>query len=72
MTDRLEAAFAEAAKLSPSEQDALAALILEEIAADAGWDSAFASSAGPLSSLADEALHEHRAGKTRPLDPDQL
>ena len=69
---KLEMAFAEAAKLPASEQEALASWILEEIASEKRWSEAFAGSADELSRLADEALAEHRAGKTQALEPDRL
>ena len=72
MTKLLEEAFAEAAKLSAQEQDALAAVILEELASERRWDQAFADSADLLAQLADQALAEHRAGKTQVLDPERL
>lgn len=68
MTRALETALAEVAKLPPEEQDALAALLLDEIASEQRWSRSFAASPGVLESLAAEALAEHRAGKTRPLD----
>ena len=72
MTKLLEEAFTEAAKLSAQEQDALAAVILEELASERRWDQAFADSADLLAQLADQALAEHRAGKTQVLDPERL
>ncbi len=72
MTPTLEQAFAEAAKLSPEEQEVLAQWILDELASERHWDAAFAASADQLAQLADEALAEHRAGKTEPLEPDEL
>lgn len=72
VTKLLERAFAEAAKLPDEEQDALAVWILEELAAERKWETAFASSADALAKLADEALSEHRAGQTQVLDPDAL
>ena len=45
---------------------------LEELASEKRWDMAFANSQDLLSRLADEALAEHRAGKTKLLDPDKL
>jgi hypothetical protein len=69
---KLERAFAEAAKLPAPEQDALAAWILEELASEKRWSEALAGSADALATLADEALADHRAGKTQPLDPDRL
>ena len=71
-TQLLEKAFAEAAKLSAREQDALAALLMDEIAADKEWDEAFARSQDALAELADAALAEHKKGETRPLDVDAL
>ncbi len=68
----LEQAFAEAAKLTPAEQESLAAVILEEIASEARWNKALANSPNALEFLAQEALDEHRADQTRPLDPDKL
>jgi hypothetical protein len=72
VTSRLEEAFAEAAKLAPQEQDALAAWLLEELASERRWTASFAGTADQLGQLADEALAEHRAGRTQPLDPDLL
>ncbi len=72
MTELLEKAFAEARKLTRREQDALAALILEELASEERWQKAFAASPDLLARLADEALAEHRAGQTQELDPDKL
>lgn len=72
MTKLLEEAFAEASKLPEQEQDALAAVILEELASERRWDQAFADSADLLAQLADQALEEHRAGKTHVLDPERL
>jgi hypothetical protein len=72
MTKLLEEAFAEASKLPEQEQDALATVILEELASERRWDQAFANSADLLAQLADQALAEHRAGKTHVLDPERL
>jgi len=72
MTNKLKKAFEAASKLPPADQDALAAAILEEVRADGLWDASFAKQPGALETLADEALQEHRAGRTRPLDPDKL
>jgi len=72
MTDLMERALAEINKLPAQEQDALAAWILEELASERRWMDAFAASQDVLAELADEALAEHRAGKTLHLDPDTL
>jgi hypothetical protein len=72
MTDLMERALAEIRKLPDQEQDALAAWILAALASERRWAEAFASAPDALVELADEALAEHRAGKTQPLDPDNL
>jgi hypothetical protein len=68
MTTVLEAALAEMAKLPPEEQDALAALLMDEIKSEQRWSASFAASQNLLKSLASDALAEHRVGKTKPLD----
>ncbi|MBI2302924.1 MAG: hypothetical protein HYU66_28800 [Armatimonadetes bacterium] len=72
MAPLLEQAYARIAMLPEQEQERVAALILEELDGDTRWDEAFAASAEALSRLGREALAEHRAGKTLPLDPDAL
>jgi len=72
MTRLLERAVEKARKLSDSEQDAIAALILEELEDEIGWEKAFARSQDTLAKLAEEAMAEDRAGKTEELDPDRL
>lgn len=72
MPELVQKAFAAIAQLPEADQEAIAAVILEEIASDERWQSAFARSADKLAALADEALAEYRAGKTKPLDPDTL
>ncbi len=68
MTKALKKAFEAASKLPEAEQDALAAAILEELASERRWDELFERSADTLAKLANEALTEDRAGRTRPLD----
>jgi hypothetical protein len=72
MTTLLEQAFAEAAKLPPQEQEALAAWLIEELKSDRRWSQLLEGSADLLEQLADEALAEFRAGRTQVLDPEQL
>lgn len=71
-TRLLDKALAEIEKLPESEQESLAAWILEEIASERRWTEAFARSEDLLSRLADEALDEHSKGETAPLNPDKL
>ena len=72
MKGLLEKAFEAASKLPPDEQEAFAEWLLEELASEQSWRKSFASSTEKLAKLADEALREHRAGKTQELDPEEL
>jgi len=69
MTELLEKALAEVAKLPVDEQEAFAAWILQELGSECRWRMAFAGSSGSLAFLADEARAEHARGETKPLDP---
>lgn len=69
MTQRLEEAFRAASRLPPADQDALAELLLAEVASEAEWDRRFAATGDCLAELADEAHAEYVAGRTEPLDP---
>ena len=72
MTEMLEKVVAKIKQLPIEQQDALAALILEEIEDEARWDAAFARSLGVLERLAAEAEEEDRKGLTKEFDPDAL
>jgi hypothetical protein len=67
MTQALTSAVAEATKLPPAEQDALAAILLEEMASEQRWSASFAKSQDVLQSMAEQALEEFKSGKTQPL-----
>jgi hypothetical protein len=67
----LDQAIELARKLPPEEQDALGAIILEEIAEEARWAKSFAERPDVLEKLADEALADLRAGNTALLDFDR-
>lgn len=71
MTELLERAFTEASKLPEKEQDAMAALLLEELASEKRWETAFASSPRQLSTMARAALREFAVGEPRFLDADR-
>lgn len=70
MTDLMEKAFSQARALPADEQDAIAAIILQEMESERRWSALFADpkSPGLLSRLADEALAEAKAGRARKLD----
>ena len=72
MTKLLDLAVRRARQLPLGEQDAIGALILDEIENEQRWDKALASSRSALAKLAAEARAEHRARKTKPLDSDKL
>jgi hypothetical protein len=72
MTKLLQEAFNTASRLPPEEQDAFAKWMLHELQSEQRWNELFASSQDMLAKMADEALAEHRAGKTLPLDTDDI
>ena len=72
MTKLLQRAFEEASKLPEGEQDTLGRILLEELASERRWEELFAGSHDVLADLADQALAEHRAGRTKKLNPEKL
>ena len=72
MTKALEEVFRQVSKLPEAEQDALAEAIRAEIGAERDWEKSFAGSLDVLERLADEAIADHRAGRTKPVDPDKM
>lgn len=70
MTALLEKAFKQASALPKAKQEAIGALILEEIASESRWDAQFAGSQDALARLAEEAVSEFNAGKTLPFEKD--
>jgi hypothetical protein len=69
MTKLLQKAFDEASKLPDTKQDTLGRILLNELASERRWEDLFAGSHDLLADLADQALAEHRAGRTEKLDP---
>ncbi len=72
MTELLKKAFEKASQLPVDEQDRFGAWMLVELDSEERWNDLFARSQDMLAKMADEALAEHRAGKTAPLNPDNL
>jgi len=70
MTRLLEKAFEEAAKLPDEDQDALAEMLLNDLASEQRWTEAFAKSQDKLALLAKEALAEFKQGKTKLIEED--
>jgi hypothetical protein len=72
MTELLERAIKAMKELPPGEQDAIAALILEEIADEQAWDEAFARTQDKLGQIADKVRADIRTGRVRDGDWDEL
>jgi hypothetical protein len=72
MTELLKKAFDEASRLPASDQDWLATMMLDTLRSEQRWNDLFERSQDMLEKMADEAIAEHRAGETLPLDPDNL
>ena len=72
MSELLDRAVEQAKRLPIDQQNAIAALILEEIEDEQRWHAAFARSSDALEQLATEAEKEDRKGLTEALDPDAL
>ena len=71
MTQLLQQAIAEIQKLSPTDQDVVAAIILDEIADEQRWNDAFARSQDKLAQLAEKVRADIRAGKVKDVEIDQ-
>ena len=67
MTQLLEKALSQVAKLPASEQDAVAAIVIEELASEQRWSESFAKSQDLLAKLGDKALADHAAGRIKAL-----
>ena len=72
MTALLEHALAKVRELPKTEQDAIAAIMLEEISDEARWVAAFARSQDRLVKLAEKARLDVRAGRVREAGFDEL
>lgn len=72
MSRLLDEAITEVRKLPDAAQDAIAAVIFEEIADDRRWDEAFARSPAKLAALAAQAAEQVRAGRCRTAGFDEI
>jgi len=68
MTKLLEKAFKQASKLPESSQDAIAAIVLEELEDEKKWEISFSNSQVFLSKLATKVRKEIEEEKTLPFD----
>ena len=72
MTQLLEEVLTEVHKLPPEKQDAIAAVILEELEDTRLWDKAFSESEDKLSQLAQKVRTDIKAGRIRKMGIDEL
>ena len=72
MSKLLEEAFAKLAELPEGDQDSIASWLLEELESENRWERLFSESQDDLEHLAGKALSEHRRGRAKELDPDNL
>jgi hypothetical protein len=61
-------AGAGAGQLPEREQDALAAILLEEMESEERWSALFADSLNLLERMANEAIQDFQAGRVQPID----
>ena len=72
MTRLLAKAIEEASRLPETLQDEIAERLLADIQGEEQWDQTLARSADVLEKLADRALAEFRAGRTKKMGFDEL
>lgn len=72
MTQLLEKALIEVYKLPPEKQDAVAAVILEELEDEQRWEAAFAASEDKLAKLAQKVRADIKAGRVTKMGFDEL
>jgi hypothetical protein len=72
MNAKLKEVIDRVSELPDEDQAFVAAIIEEELASEAKWDQLFKNSQPQLEKLGEKALEEYRAGRTEPLDPDNL
>ena len=74
MSPLLQKAFESATKLPQEKQDQFARFLLAELESDQRWAELFSrpDSEDLLERLADEAIVAHRAGRTQPLNIEEL
>ncbi|RJP25931.1 MAG: hypothetical protein C4527_16445 [Candidatus Omnitrophota bacterium] len=72
MTKLLEEALAEVNKLTSSEQDGIAAIILQELMDEKEWDEQFAKSQEQMTKMAKKALEDFRSGRARIMRIEEL
>jgi hypothetical protein len=72
MTQLLEKAITEIYKLPATDQDAIATMILDELADEQRWDMTFARSQDKLAKLAEKVREDIKAGRVKKIGFDEL
>ncbi len=72
MTKLLKEVFEKASHLPDSLQDQMAHELLEELEWEVQWDQTLEGSQETLEQMAEKALNDRRAGKTREMGFDEL
>jgi hypothetical protein len=72
MSKLLDEAYAVAKSLTEEEQEALGALLLAEIDSDRRWEELLAQPSEVIERMGEQALEDHRLGRTLRLDPESL
>ncbi len=72
MTQLLQQALDAVNRLDPADQDAIAAIILDELADERQWDQAFSRSQDQLAKLAEKARADIAAGRVVDKGFDEL
>lgn len=72
MTRLMEKALAEIGKLRDADQDAIAAIILDEIGDERCWDESFLQSQSELAKIAVRVREDIRTGKVKDVGIDEL
>lgn len=72
MTRLLAQAIEEASRLPETLQDEIAERLLDDIHGEEQWDQTLARSADALETLADRALADFKAGRTKQMGFDEL
>ena len=72
MTQLLDKVLTEVYKLPPEKQDAIAAVILEELEDERLWNKTFAESEDKIAQLADKVRADIKAERIRKMGIDEL
>jgi hypothetical protein len=72
MTQLLEKAIEKIHDLPAAQQDAIAAVILDELADEQQWDEAFARSQDKLAKMAEKVREDIKAGRVKTMGIDEL